>query len=888
MITLRRLTAAVVAVLLSTAGLAAVAPAATAAEEVYPAPASGSWTVDGRAYGHGRGLSQWGSQGAALQGRSAAQILDFYYPGTGTGSIAGQYVKTTLAAYAPSSTVTIWSPENRSIRMGPINGEVVLPPGRWTVTVSGQTVTAQKRTTVNGPVVDRRTYTGVLRFESQNEYGMVVARNQTDTTGRWYRGDLRIEPTSGAAFNVTNSLPMEDYLRSVVPRESPASWQPAALQAQAVAARSYAWWKVTRGQTLCDTTTCQVYYGRGDASAAGTLTTSYEDSRTDAAIAATRGQIRTYGGSVAFTEFSSSNGGWTAAGSVPYQVAKADPWTGSAPGDTVTSWTSTLSVARVAQSCPGTGGTLRNLVVTGRTGNGPLGGRISQVRLECSTGNATVSTPAFGLRSSWWKPRATTPALGSPAVSATTIDSGGQVSIGVTPSVAMSWTLTVVDRSTNRQVLQTTGSAQAGVRFNATWFGTYAGRTAADPQFVGPGSYALTLVGTDASGRATAPFSTRVEVRPPADPAVVAAVPLAGNAGYVPVTPARLVDTRSTFQALGSGRRADVTVLGRGGVPSTGVSAVVLNVTAVGSSVAGHLRVWPAGAAMPNASVVNTAPGRTQASQVTVGVGGSGRVSVFNAVGTTHYLVDVLGYYTTDTAASARYTPVDPVRALDSRSGAAPAPGSTRTVDVAGALGVPAASVTAATVNVTTTRATGNGYVVAFGSGALPATSTVNLVPGADIANRSVVPVVDGKITVGVQGSSAHVLVDVVGWYGARGAPTGALFTPVQPSRVLDTRSGAPVGPAGQVTAQVTGGVVPADATAVVGTVTAVNHTAPWTHLRVWPAGRPLTGTSDLNATRGFTQANAVAVRVGDGGGVRLYNDQGTTHVVLDVAGYFR
>lgn len=884
---LRRLTATVVAAVLAGTGLVAVAPAASAAEEVYPAPASGSWTVDGRAYGHGRGLSQWGAQGAALQGRTAAEILAFYYPGTSTGSISGQYVKTTLAAYAPSSTVTIWSPENRNIRMGPLNGEQVLSPGRWTITVSGQTVTAVKRTTVNGPVVDTRQYTGVLRLESQNEYGMVIAKNQTDTTGRWYRGDLRIEPTSGVAFNVTNSLPMEDYLRSVVPRESPASWQAAALQAQAVAARSYAWWKVTNGQTLCDTTTCQVYYGRGDANAAGSLTTSYEDSRTDAAIAATGGQIRLWNGAVAFTEFSSSNGGWTAAGSVPYQVAKADPWTGTAPGDTVTSWTAELTVARVAQSCP-SGGTLRNLVVTGRTGNGPLGGRISQVRLECSTGNATVNSPAFGLRSSWWKPRATTPVLGSVAVSATTIDHGGQMSIGVTPNLAMTWALTVVDRSTNRQVIRTTGSAQAGVRFNATWFGTYDGRTAADPVYVGPGSYALTLVGTDASGRTSNTVSTTVTVRQPADAAAPPAVALVGNGGYVPLTPTRLVDTRTTFQALGSGSRAEVPVLGRGGVPASGVTAVVLNVTAVGTSVAGHLRVWPAGAAMPNASVLNTAPGRTQASQVTVGVGGNGSVSVYNAIGTTHYLVDVLGYYTTDTAASARYTAIDPVRAMDSRSGASVAPGTTRTVDVAAALGVPASSLSAVTVNVTTTRATGNGYVVAYGSGALPSSSTVNLVAGADIANRAVVPVVGGKITVAAAGSYSHVLVDVVGWYGVRGAATGALFTPVQPSRVLDTRSGAPVGPAGQVQATVTGGAVPADATAVVGTVTAVNHTAPWTHLRVWPAGRPLTGTSDLNATRGFTQANAVVVRVGDGGAVRLYNDQGSTHVVLDVAGYFR
>ncbi|WP_432456764.1 SpoIID/LytB domain-containing protein [Cellulomonas iranensis] len=876
-----------VSLVLVGAGSLVAAPSAVAVEEVYPAPASGSWTVDGRAFGHGRGLSQWGAQGAALQGRTASEILDFYYPGTQTGSVAGQYVKTTLAAFAPSATVTVWSPENRSIRMGPLNGEQVLPPGRWTITVSGQTVVAQKRTVVNGSVVETRTYSGVLRFESQNEYGMVIAKNQSDTTGRWYRGDLRIEPTSGGAFNVTNSLPIEDYLRSVVPRESPASWQPAALQAQAVAARSYGWWKVANGQTLCDTTTCQVYYGRGDADAGGRLVTSYEDARTDAAIAATAGQIRTYGGRVAFTEFSSSNGGWTAAGSVPYQVAKADPWTGTAPGDLVSSWSASLSTARVAQSCPGTGGVLRTMVVTGRTGDGPLGGRITQVRLECTTGSATVSTPAFGLRSSWWRPREEAPVLGSPAFSATTIEHGAQMSIGVTPSVSMSWALTVVDPTTGRQVLRTTGSAQAGVRFNATWFGTYAPRAPTDPAYVGPGSYQLTLVGTDAAGRSTSPVTTTVEVRPPADPAPAPAAALVANGAYVPVTPVRLVDTRTTFQALGAARRADLTVLGRASVPSTGVTAVVLNVTAVGSTGPGHLRVWPAGSAMPSTSVLNTAPGRAQASLVTVGVGGDGKVSLYNALGTTHYLVDVLGYYTTDLAAGSRYVAASPVRAFDSRESGPVGAGATRVVDVAAPLGVARGDVQAVTVNITTAQAAGEGYVVAYGSGARPATSSVNLTPGVDVANRATVPVVDGRITLAVQGSPTHVLVDVVGWYTRPGSTSGALFTPIQPVRTVDTRTTTSLGAAGQVRVPVVGGQVPPGATAVVGTLTAVNQTAV-THVRAWPDGAPLTPTSDLNAAPGFAQANAVAVPVGASGAVNLYNHQGTTDVLLDVAGYFR
>lgn len=883
---LRRLLTLVASAALAVSGLIVAAPAVQAAEEVYPAPASGAWTVDGRAWGHGRGMSQWGAQGAALQGRSADEILAFYYPGTTAGSVAGQYVNVSLTTFTPTTTVTVWSPENRSIRMGPLNGEVLLGPGRWTVTVSGQTVTAQRRSTAGGPVTETRTYTGTLRFESLSEYGMVIAPGVNDTTGRWYRGDLRIVPTSGTGFNVTNSLPMEEYLKSVVPRESPASWAAAALQAQAVAARSYAWHKVTNGNPLCDTTSCQVYYGKGVANAAGSLTESYEDPRTDAAIAATSGRIQNWGGAVAFTEFSSSNGGWTTPSALPYQVSKADPWSGTAPGDNKTRWVNTLSVATVASSCPGSGGTLRNLVVVSRTGYGELGGRVTKARVECSTGSATLTSPTFGLLSSWWKPRTGAPKLENIGVSSTVIDHAGQMSIGATPNYGVTWTLTVRDRGTGVTALTTTGTATAGVRFNATWFGNYSTPTAGSGH-VGPGTYTVTLTAVDATGAATAPFSTDVTVRRPADPAQVAAVPLVANGGYVPVTPTRLLDTRLNFQSLGAGQRADVAVLGRAGVPSSGVTAVVLNVTAVGAVTDTHLRVWPAGTAMPHASSLNTDASRTQASMVTVGVGGEGKISFFNAAGTTHYIVDVLGYYTTDLGSSSRYTPVDPVRAFDSRSTPALSSGDVRTVDVAAALGVPAASLSSVTVNVTAIGATGPGYVVAYGAGVAPATSTVNLAPGADVANRAVVPVVDGKIMVSLRGSRAHVAVDVVGWYASPGVTTGTLFTPVQPARLLDSRSTAAFGPQESRTATVTGSVVPPGAKALVGTLTATGQTAPTTHARIWPAGVARPGASDLNSGAGRTQANAVVVRIGTGGGVVLYNDQGSSHLILDAVGYF-
>lgn len=882
----RRVPAVLLALALAVAGAVSTSSAALAAEEVYPAPAAGAWTVDGRAFGHGRGMSQWGAQAAGLQGRSAAEILAFYYPGTQAVSTGNPEVRVHLTPYTPATSVTIWSPEGRAIRMGAIPTEEWVPPGRWTVTVSGQTVTAQRRDTPDGPVTETRTYTGTVRFETGGDYGIAVAGSATATTARWYRGDLRIEPTSGTSFNLTNQLPQEEYLRSVVPRESPASWSAAALQAQAVAARTYARYKIINGGGICDTTACQVYYGRGDINASGALVTSWEDSRTDAAIAATAGQVLIYDGSIAFTEFSSSNGGWTSAGAVPYQVAKPDPWTGTAPGDTVTAWTASLTVARVQQSCPA-GGTLRNLVVTSRTGNGALGGRVTGARVECTTGNATLTNPSFGLRSSWWLPRSVSPSLDQPARSADVIAHGAQMSVAATPSVALSWTLTVTDRSTGAVASVLTGSALAGVRFNATWFGTWTAGLGGPTPYVGPGTYDLTLSAVDGAGTPAVPYRTTVTVLPPADPAAVPSVPLAADLAYVPLTPTRLVDTRTTFQSLGAGQRVDLAVLGRAGVPSTGVGAVVVNLTAVGATRDTHLRAWPAGAVMPPTSVLNTATGRTQASLATVAVGGEGKISLYNAAGTTHVVVDVLGYYTTDLGTATSFRSVAPARAVDTRLGTVLAAGSERSVDVASVLGVPAGDVQAVVVNLTSTQARGNGYVAASATGST-ATSSLNLMPGSDVANRAVVPVSGGVIKVAAVGSDTHLTVDVVGWYSSTSSTPGTRFTPITPVRALDSRTGLPFGAHETRTVAVGGAVVPADAVAVVGTLTAVNQTAAVTHARLWPAGLPLTGTSDLNSGAGRTQANSVVTRLGTGGALHLYNDQGTSHLLLDVVGYFR
>jgi SpoIID/LytB domain protein len=189
---------------------------------------------------------------------------------------------------------------------------------------------------------------------------------------------------------------MDNYLRGVVPLEMPASWSKQALRAQAVVARTYAAFERRahrRGHyQICDTTSCQVYGGA-----------SAEYRRTNRAVRKTAGRIVTYRGRPAFTQFSSSSGGWTSAGGQRYLAARRDPWD-DWPGNSVHTWTTTIDASRLENSYPGIGRLKRMRVH--RDGNGHWGGRIVTATLVGSAGRVTVTGDslrwAFGLRSTWF------------------------------------------------------------------------------------------------------------------------------------------------------------------------------------------------------------------------------------------------------------------------------------------------------------------------------------------------------------------------------------------------------------------------------------------------------------------------------------------------------
>jgi hypothetical protein len=374
---------------------------------------------------------------------------------------------------------------------------------------------------------------------------------------------------------------------------------------------------------------------------------------------------------------------------------------------------------------------------------------------------------------------------------------------------------------------------------------------------------------------------------------------------YHAVSPARIQDSRPTGPQVGpystpwgQGTSRTVKVAGVGGVPAD-AGAVTLNVTVTAPSAASFLTLWPAGQARPLASSLNYTPGQTVPNAVTVKVGTSGNVSVFNAAGTADVIIDVVGYY--DDAAGDGYTSLTPARIQDSRpTGPQVGPyatpwgqGTTRTVTAAGAGGVPGGAA-AVVVNVTVTNVTGSSFLTIWPSGqARPLASSLNYTPGVTVANAVTVKVGGaGKISVFNAAGRADVIIDVVGYFQPG---VGKSFHASTPSRILDSRPGGPrVGPYNtpwsggvQRTVQAGGsGDVAGNADAVLLNVTATNTTAP-SFLTVWPSGQARPLASSLNWAPGATVPNAVSVKLGGQGKTSMYDNAGSVDVIADVAGWY-
>ena len=378
----------------------------------------------------------------------------------------------------------------------------------------------------------------------------------------------------------------------------------------------------------------------------------------------------------------------------------------------------------------------------------------------------------------------------------------------------------------------------------------------------------------------------------------------------VPVTPTRIADTRSGLggvpaapvgRADGTGEALRVTVTGRGGVPSSAVAAVAVNLTATGTIGTGFVTAYPCDAVtVPNVSQLNFTTGRTVANSAILQVDDNGRICLY-VFGSAHLIVDVSGWMPD----GGGYRPVTPQRIVDTRGsigaiGTTTSIGTTVMIDPVGA-GLPTTGVGTVAINVTAVDAVPppeGGYASAYpcttADAPPPNVSTLNFTSTMTVPNSALVPTGDANICVFVYGQ-ADVLIDVVGWFTAE----GDLKTST-PRRVVDTRGGvgappAPVGtsdgtaPALMIDLAAVAGL-PADAAVAVVNVTAANTTtaAVGGYVSLYPcatAAATPPNVSTLNFATGDIVANGALVRL-DSGRMCVYS-YGTTDVIIDLAGWF-
>jgi stage II sporulation protein D len=290
----------------------ATCAAALALLSVYPlgAQASVRWVVHGRGFGHGVGMSAYGAYGYALHGKGYRFILGHYYTGTSLGTLKGPRIVRLLLGIEAGDVGFSGATSACGRRLDPRRSYEAHRAGN----------AVKLRSSGSKPLA------GCGRRLRAAGHGKVTIAGYGT-----YRGALEAVPTESRAgsLNVVNALTVDNYVKGVIPNESPPSWPAAELKAQAVASRSFALTAGVGGNgfDLYADTRSQVYKG---------LESEYESS--DAAAEETRGQVVMYGGHVAETLFSACSGGHTESiqnvfggPAIPYLQGVPDPYDSLCP-----------------------------------------------------------------------------------------------------------------------------------------------------------------------------------------------------------------------------------------------------------------------------------------------------------------------------------------------------------------------------------------------------------------------------------------------------------------------------------------------------------------------------------------------------------------------------
>jgi stage II sporulation protein D len=347
---------------------------------VEPHGSGALFLFSGHGWGHGVGMGQWGAQGYALQGYTSAQILTAYYPGTTPGTTPETSIRVLLANGKKKLTLS----STGAITVVDANGAShTLAAGQTSLTPALEL--AVDGSTSPQPLAPPLTFS--------------PAPGSTLTLGRAYRGQVVVDVSNGR-LRAIDVLPLEQYLYGVVPAEMPSTWLSAALEAQAVAARSYALASRRAGAPF------DVY---GDTRSQAYLGVSVETPAATEAVDETAGEVLLYNNQIADTLFSSSTGGWTqsaadAFGStgLPYLVSQKDPYDTISPYH---NWGPVEVTARTLGKALGVKGRILDATVAHNSSRRVKTVNIASlsrgtVRSTSAGGAATQS--ALGLRSTWF------------------------------------------------------------------------------------------------------------------------------------------------------------------------------------------------------------------------------------------------------------------------------------------------------------------------------------------------------------------------------------------------------------------------------------------------------------------------------------------------------
>ncbi len=357
------------------------------AAAAWPAGAGAAerWSVRGAGWGHGIGMSQWGAYGYAKHGASYRDIIGHYYRNTTIGSVGGGGMRVLLQPNR--STVYIRHATQAGDRG--LNEDSV-----YKATREGNNVVLRSASGRRLEVV-----ADVLRVTG-GKHVRLLGRADNGVRDGLYRDQLEIRTASGPGLNAINAVGLESYLMGVVPGESPASWPAAALQAQALAARSYALASNVNGKGFDQyaDTRSQMYRGY-----------LAETPATNSAVESTRGEVVTYGGDVATTFFFSTSGGrtenvenvFTKGSPKPWLKGVEDPYDDSSPYHRWGPYS--FSRSGLASKLGGwVKGRLRSFKVLER-GVSP---RVVKARIRGSRGSTVVTGPQIrarmGLRDTWF------------------------------------------------------------------------------------------------------------------------------------------------------------------------------------------------------------------------------------------------------------------------------------------------------------------------------------------------------------------------------------------------------------------------------------------------------------------------------------------------------